>query len=54
MEEIANQSSDSAVGNSIENEQNQNFENILDTSIMVDPRKSIYYKPRPEDYDIEE
>lgn len=37
---------------SIEND--QNLGNILDTSVMVDPRKSMHHKYRPEDYDIEE
>lgn len=37
---------------SIEND--HNLANILDTSVMVDPRKSVYHKYRPEDYDIEE
>lgn len=54
MENILSNSFDSAMGKSLENEQNQNFNNILDTSVMVDPRKSTYFKPRPEEYDIEE
>lgn len=54
MDEMLSNSNDSAMGKSVENEQNQNFNNILDTSVMVDPRKSVYFKPRPEDYDIEE
>lgn len=35
-------------------ENDRNLENILDTSIMVDPRKSQHYKYRPEEYDIME
>lgn len=54
MEQALASSFDSAVGKSVENEQNQHFNNILDTSVMVDPRKSAYFKPRPEEYDIEE
>lgn len=35
-------------------ENDHNLENILDTSIMIDPRKSNHYKYRPEDFDIME
>lgn len=37
---------------SIEND--RNFENILDTSVMIDPRKSQHHKYRSEEYDIME
>lgn len=35
-------------------ENDRNFENILDTSVMIDPRKSHHHKYRPEEYDIME
>lgn len=35
-------------------ENDRNFENILDTSVMIDPRKSQHHKYRPEEYDIME
>lgn len=55
MTEMLSNSIDSAVGNSIDNEnQNPNLNNIHDTSIMVDPRKSIFFKPKPEEYEIDE
>lgn len=50
--ELLNCSDASSQQKSIEND--HNLENILDTSVMIDPRKSIHHKYRPEDYDIEE
>lgn len=50
--DIMNGSDFSSAHGSIEND--RNMENILDTSIMIDPRKSTHYKYRPEDYDIME
>lgn len=44
--------SDLAATRSMEND--HNLENILDTSVMVDPRKSLHYKHRPEDFEIED
>lgn len=35
-------------------ENDRNLENIMDTSVMIDPRKAKHYKYRPEDYDIME
>lgn len=54
MDQLSSHSYEATPRNSTSNEQNQNMENILDTSVMVDPRKSVYYKPRPEDYDVED
>lgn len=53
MEELTSNSYEATPTHSTENKQNQNMENILDTSVMVDPRKSVYYKSRPEEYDVE-
>lgn len=50
--DVLNASDVSSAQRSIEND--RNFENILDTSVMIDPRKSTHYKYRPEDYDIME
>lgn len=50
--EILNGSDMSSAQQSSEND--RNFENILDTSVMIDPRKSVHYKYRPEEYDIME
>lgn len=50
--DILNGSDLSAAQRSIEND--RNLENILDTSVMIDPRKSVHYKYRPEEYDIME
>lgn len=44
--------SEASTQRSIEND--RNLENIMDTSIMIDPRKSLHYKYRPDDYDIME
>lgn len=44
--------SDVSTQRSMEND--RNLENILDTSVMIDPRKSHHYKRRPEDFDIED
>lgn len=49
--EILNDS-DVTTRQSMEND--HNLENILDTSVMIDPRKSLHYKYRPEDFEIEE
>lgn len=54
MDQLASNSYEAAPRSSTDNEQNHNMENILDTSVMVDPRKSVYYKPRPEDYDVDD
>lgn len=35
-------------------ENDHNLENILDTSVMIDPRKSHHYKYRPDDFEIED
>lgn len=35
-------------------EKDRNLENIMDTSIMIDPRKSLHYECRPDDYDVME
>lgn len=43
---------DDTTRRSIEND--HNLENILDTSIMIDPRKTNHYKYRPDDFDIME
>lgn len=50
--DILNGSDLSAAQRSIEND--RNLENILDTSVMIDPRKSLHYKYRSEEYDIME
>lgn len=44
--------SDGSMQRSTEND--RNLENILDTSVMIDPRKSHHYKYRAEEYDIME
>lgn len=50
--DVINDSDMSSAQRSIEND--RNLENILDTSVMIDPRKTTHYKFRPEDYDIME
>lgn len=50
--DVLNTSDFSSAQRSMEND--RNLENILDTSVMIDPRKSIHFKYRPEEYDIME
>lgn len=50
--DVLNTSDFSSAQRSMEND--RNLENILDTSVMIDPRKSMHYKYRPDDYDIME
>lgn len=53
MDPMATNLFDSTRNYNPKNDKNTNFENILDTSIMIDPRKSMYFKTTPEDFEIE-
>ncbi|XP_031620731.1 POC1 centriolar protein homolog [Contarinia nasturtii] len=50
--DIINDNDISSAQRSIENDRNMG--NILDTSVMIDPRKTTHYKFCPDDYDIME